>query len=320
VPAKSAAIARSYVPRARSQPQVAALVEAARSSSRLHGIPIDCIEPNPRNPRATFTEQAINELAQSLREDGQLQPVLVRRLDPDPRDGGQAKFELIAGERRWRASKRAGLETIQAAIWDVSDEESLRLALIENWHRAGLTPAEHVAGLEALAEAAGQIGVRELARKLHLAPSTISERLKVRRDPLVWPALEEGRIPLGHAFRLRRAPALARSHLVGRVVAERPSREMLEEWIEDARGEQRRAGAAASLATAAGMSKGVRQSNTLDQAARGQMYLDSLADGLGEPGREIAQAVHARLSELLLSEPAASQNMVSIKRRGTKTA
>jgi ParB/RepB/Spo0J family partition protein len=299
VAAKSAVIARSYVPRARSKPQVAALAEAARSTSRLHGIPVDAIVPNPRNPRTTFTEQAINELAQSLREDGQLQPVLVRRTDSNLGDDDQPKFELIAGERRWRAAQRAGLKTIQAAIWEVSDEESLRLALIENWHRAGLTPAEHVAGLEALAEAAGNVGVRELARKLRLAPSTISERLKVRRDPLVWPAVEDGHIPLGHAFRLRRAPALARSYLVGRAVAERPSRDLLEEWIEHARDEHRSAESRASLATAAHGARGVRQSNTPDQVERGQMYLDSLADGLEVGGWEVAQAIHARLGELL---------------------
>lgn len=300
MPAKSAVVARAYVPRARSKPQVLALVEAARSTSRLHGIPVEAILPNPRNPRNTFTEQAINELADSLREDGQLQPVLVRELASGTGETGEPAYELIAGERRWRAAQRAGLQTVQAAIWDVSDEESLRLALIENLHRASLTPAEHVAGLEALAEAAGQIGVRELARKLRLAPSTISERLKVRRDPLVWPALEDGRIPIGHAFRLRRAPALARPHLLSRAVTERPSRELLEGWIDDARDEHRRAQAKASLVTAdPDTERSVRQSNSTEQVALGKAYMNSLAKGLTKESLEVARAVYARLDELL---------------------
>jgi ParB family chromosome partitioning protein len=215
---------------------------------------------------------------------------------------GAPTYELIAGERRWRAARRAGLISIQAAVWDVSDEESLRLALIENWHRQGLTPAEHVAGLEALAEAAGHIGVRELARRLRVAPSTISERLKVRRDPLVWPALEAGRIPVGHAYRLRRCPALVRPQLVQRVLAERPSREVLEAWIEAARAGQQRASSGAAL----DQLPGVRQSNSGDQAESGRRYLEALEDGLASDGLNIARAVQRRLSDLLAGASEAS--------------
>jgi ParB/RepB/Spo0J family partition protein len=146
-------------------------------------IPVEAVAPNPRNPRAVFSEQAINELATSLKEEGQLQPILVLVLGgevPSSEPEGP-RYESIAGERRWCAARRAGLETVQAAVWQASDEESLRIALLESWHREELTPAEEVAGLEALAETAGETGVRELARRLRVTPSTVSERLKVRR-------------------------------------------------------------------------------------------------------------------------------------------
>jgi ParB family chromosome partitioning protein len=239
-------------------------------------LPIEAIQPNPRNPRSRFSEQAINELAHSLREDGQLQPVLVRRVSPSPSLADQREYELIAGERRWRAARRAGLPAIQAAIWDVSDDESLRLALIENWHREGLSAAEQIAGLEALAEAAGHLGARELARHLRVAPSTISERLRVRRDPVVWPAVEAGDVPIGHAFHLRRAPAVARPHLLRRLLTERPTREVLDEWIDEARGEYRRSRAAVGLSVARMERASVRLSNTSLQAQLAEQYLDSL--------------------------------------------
>jgi ParB family chromosome partitioning protein len=95
VASKSAVLARDYVPRARESRDLADLVQAARSTSRLRSNPVDAIAFNPRNPRVVFSEQAINELVQSLREDGQLQPVLARELQPKV-DG--AHFELIAGE------------------------------------------------------------------------------------------------------------------------------------------------------------------------------------------------------------------------------
>ncbi len=299
---RTASLVAKYKPRARTAREVVSLVETARSTLRLVTLPVDAIVANPRNPRSAFAEQAINDLASSLREDGQLQPILVRTVSAPPENTGQVAptYELIAGERRWRPARRAGLETIQAAVWDVSDEESLRLALIENWHRQNLTPAEEVAGLETLAEAAGNVGVRELARRLRVAPSTISERLRVRRDPIVWPALEAGELAIGFAFRLRRAPSATRAYLVERVLRDRPNRETLDTWIEEVRAEQKRANTGVALTVARLEDRGsVRQSNTSPQAAAGDAYLTSLAHGLDADGRAIALQVYTRLGELL---------------------
>ncbi len=317
MPSKAAEYARNYVPRARAERDVAALVETARSTSHLRALPVDAIVANPRNPRSRFQKRSIQELARSLREDGQLQPVLVRAIPGSETADGQPHYELIAGERRWRAAREAGLETIQAAIWDVTDEESLRLAIVENWHRENLTPAEEVAGLEMLSEAAGQVGVRELARRLRVAPSTISERLKVRRDPVVWPALESGEIGLSHAFHLRRAPLAARSSLLERVLAERPTRDTLDEWIREARAQAAAAGLEAEEADEEGVEsevplppppapsfadflpQDVRRSNIVPQLEAAQLYLDSLERGLDPEARGVARHVFLRLKELL---------------------
>ncbi len=314
MPSKAAEFARNYVPKARAERDVAALVETARSTSHLRSLSVDAIVPNPRNPRSRFQKRSIQELARSLREDGQLQPVLVRTIPGSEGKNGQPKYELIAGERRWRAACEAGLETIQAAIWDVTDEESLRLAIVENWHRENLTPAEEVAGLEMLSEAAGQVGVRELARRLHVAPSTISERLKVRRDPVVWPALEAGEIRLSHAFHLRRAPLGSRAPLLERVLAEHPTRDALDEWIREARAqasaeelrvEETEDEPEPSLAPvpppnfADFLPPDVRRSNTPPQIEAAQLYLDSLEDGLEPDARVVARHIFLRLKELL---------------------
>ena len=310
---KATRLAHDYVPRARPEREIAALVERARSTSRLHAIPVASIVANPRNPRTAFPEQAINELATSLKEDGQLQPVLVRGLTagPDGPQGDGPRYELIAGERRWRAARRAGLETIQAAVWDVSDEESLRLAIIENWHREDLSPAEEVAGLEILAEATGNVGVRELARRLRVAPSSISERLKVRRDAVVWPALEAGKIRISHAFHLRRAPATTRPYLLQRLLAERPTREALDRWIEEARGEQRRANADIARVEAG---RSVRPSNTFRQLEAGRAYLDALQDGIVPEGRDLALQVYTRIAGLLELESSAGADATTANR------
>ncbi len=314
---------------ARTEPAASHPVALARSTSRLRAIPVSAILPNPRNPRTRFSRRSIEELARSLAEDGQLQPVLVRPIVGSDAEGAELTYELIAGERRWRAAQLAGLNRIQAMLWDVSDEESLRLAIVENWHRENLTPAEEVAGLDMLAEAAGQVGVRELARRLRVAPSTISERLHVRRDPVVWPAVEAGDIRLSHAFHLRRAPVATRPALLGRLLREHPTREVLDTWIREARQAQPTPAAAATDADPLRATEapgafgqdallnrggaetlparatfplpppGVRPSNSASQTAAAQAYLDVLETGLDPEARGIARHVYARLRELL---------------------
>src|SRR5512132_2537827 len=153
-------------------------------------VPVGAIKPNPRQPRSTFSDEPLEALATSIREVGVLQPIVVRYAA----DG----FELIAGERRLRAAKLAGLATIPAVIRESDDAESLREALIENIHREDLNPIE-------LAEA-----FRELLEELELKQETLAERLGVSRSHVantvrllglpadVQQLLAQGRIQAGH--------------------------------------------------------------------------------------------------------------------------
>jgi len=107
-------------------------------------LPIDLIDPNPRNPRRSFAEEELGDLAQSIREHGIVQPVVVR---PTGREG---RHEIIAGERRWRAAQKAGLTEVPVIIRDVSDRVALELAIVENVQRADLNPIEEAAGYQQL--------------------------------------------------------------------------------------------------------------------------------------------------------------------------
>ena len=135
---------------------------AVEEGAGLLEIPVGAIGPNPRQPRTMFQDESLEALAVSIREVGVLQPIVVRR--------GETGFELIAGERRLRAAKAAGLATIPAVVRESDDTEALREALIENIHREDLNPIE-------LAEA-----FRELLEELELKQETLAERLGVSRS------------------------------------------------------------------------------------------------------------------------------------------
>jgi ParB family transcriptional regulator, chromosome partitioning protein len=163
-------------------------------------IRVDQIDPNPRNPRRVFNEDALNELAESIKQWNQLQPIVVRRVDD--------RYELICGERRWRAHQRAGLPTIWAVEREASDADAYALALVENIQRVDLSHAEKVAALDQLGELAQGGGLRRTARSLHMSPAWLSVQLSLRKDPVIYPALETGRVSFGQAAALLRAPRL----------------------------------------------------------------------------------------------------------------
>jgi ParB family chromosome partitioning protein len=187
-------------------------------------VPVGAVAANPRQPRTIFEDNALDALALSIREVGVLQPIVVRKVG-----GG---FELIAGERRLRAAKKAGLATIPAIVRDSDDSESLREALIENIHRENLNPIE-------LAEA-----FRELLEELGLKQETLAERLGVSRSHvantirlLQLPAevqnrLAEGKIQAGHGRALLSlADADAQNTLALRAAAEDLSVREVEELV-----------------------------------------------------------------------------------------
>ena len=122
----------------------AQVIERTRSQRR---VPIEFVKPNPRNPRRNFAEADLDELAASIRERGIIQPILVRTLR-----GAIDQYEIIAGERRWRAAQRAGTHDVPIIVLEVSDREALELAIIENVQRADLNALEEAGGYQALAD------------------------------------------------------------------------------------------------------------------------------------------------------------------------
>jgi ParB family chromosome partitioning protein len=177
---------------------LSALIPGAAEEAGLLEIPVGAIAPNPRQPRTDFADETIDALARSIQEVGVLQPIVVRR--------GTEGYELVAGERRLRAARRAGLATIPAVIRESDDTEALREALIENIHREDLAPLE-------MAEA-----FRELLEELGVTQETLAERLGVSRPHIantirllslprgVQELLAEGRISAGHARALLGLP------------------------------------------------------------------------------------------------------------------
>jgi ParB family chromosome partitioning protein len=153
---------------------------------------ISKIRPNPRQPRQSFDEEALDELARSLRMQGVLQPVVVRPL-PD------GKYELIAGERRWRAAQRAGIHQIPALVRDVPDERLLELALIENLQREELNAIEEAEAYRVLIDDL-QLTQNEVAERVGKQRATISNALRLLGLPAtVKDMVRAGGISMGHA-------------------------------------------------------------------------------------------------------------------------
>ncbi|MFP6665629.1 MAG: ParB/RepB/Spo0J family partition protein [Deltaproteobacteria bacterium] len=153
---------------------------------------IDSIVPNPRQPRSIFSEDDLADLTRSIVEQGILQPILVRT-------GENGKFELIAGERRWRASQRANLSEIPALVRELADEESLVVALIENVQRADLGPIEEATAFQALIDEF-VLTQDEVAQRVGKSRPAIANSLRLLKLPAATQKeLEAGRITVGHA-------------------------------------------------------------------------------------------------------------------------
>ncbi|WP_434054589.1 MAG: ParB/RepB/Spo0J family partition protein [Roseibium sp.] len=175
-----------------SAPEAAAPPEKVFRDSRR--VPIEHLEPNPRNPRKTFTEKDLADLAESLKAKGIVQPILVR-----PAAGKVNRFEIIAGERRWRAAQRAGLHEAPIIIRDVTDQEALELAIIENVQRADLNPIEEAMGYDQLT-AEFKYSQGELAKVIGKSRSHVANTMRLLKLPnSVKDYLAEGLLTAGHA-------------------------------------------------------------------------------------------------------------------------
>ena len=194
-------------------------------------LPIDQIRPNAVQPRQVFDEEAMAELVHSVKEVGLLQPIVVRSVGPD-------QYELIMGERRWRASQQAGLTAIPAIIRQTDDVDMLRDALLENLHRSQLNPLEEAAAYQQLLEDFGCTH-DELASRIGRSRPQISNTIRLMRlSPAVQRRVAAGVLSAGHARSLLSVEdADLQDRLAQRVVAEGISVRALEEIVAVADGE-----------------------------------------------------------------------------------
>jgi len=213
----------SLIPSTPAEAQASGLKEI--EGARFAEIPLDQIVANPRQPRQVFDEDHMAELVHSIKEVGLLQPVVVREVAKD-------RYELIMGERRWRASGKAGLATIGAIVRDTSDEDLLRDALLENLHRSQLNPLEEASAYQQLLEDFGCTH-EELADRIGRSRPQISNTLRLLKlTPTVQRRVAAGVLSAGHARALVSvANPEIQDRLATRVVAEGLSVRALEEIV-----------------------------------------------------------------------------------------
>jgi len=200
--------------------------EVARDrGSMLREVSISSIRPNPLQPRTRFDEEAMSSLASSIREVGVLQPVLVR-------EAGVDDYELIAGERRWRAARRAGLQTMPVLVQTVSDVHSLEQALVENLHREDLNALEEAAAFQQLVDEFDYTH-EQVAARVGKSRTTVTNTLRLLQLPAgVQRALADGTISAGHARALLGTPDRTfQEELAKRAVAEGLTVRAVEESI-----------------------------------------------------------------------------------------
>ena len=185
---------------------------ASNTASEIK-LPVEDIVPNPNQPRIHFNETELRELSESIQEHGVLQPLLVRKHGNG--------YEIIAGERRYQASKLAGLEELPVIIKDVNDEEMLALALIENLQRSDLNPVEEAKGYRQLIDASGMTQ-EALSKAVSKSRSAITNSLRLLDLPeVVQQMIFEGKLTAGHARAILAVPYEdARIRLAEKVVAE----------------------------------------------------------------------------------------------------
>jgi ParB family chromosome partitioning protein len=175
-----------------------------RPSRTPRRVPIEFLKANPRNPRRTFSDAELDELSASIKQHGVIQPIVVR-----PVKGAQDRFEIIAGERRWRASQRAGLHDVPIVTVDVNDSDALEIAIIENVQRADLNAMEEAQGYHALA-AEFKRSQEDIAKIVGKSRSHVANMMRLTKLPeQVQAYIAEGKLSAGHARALIGVPDAA---------------------------------------------------------------------------------------------------------------
>ena len=200
---------------------------AETGPTQLAELPVDAIHANPRQPRRRFEPEATSGLASSIKQQGLLQPIVVR-----PRQAGG--YELIAGERRWRAAREAGLETLPALVREADDRDSLLLALVENVAREQLSPVEEARAYAALVDEF-ELSLGEVANRVGRSKPSVSNRLRLLELPeeVLW-MVARGELTEGHARAVLAVPDHdARKRLAKRIVRDGMSVRAAEKAAQD---------------------------------------------------------------------------------------
>lgn len=187
--------------------------QASTTAEALRSLPLDALQSGKYQPRMSIEDAALGDLAESIKAQGVMQPILVRPID-------EGRFEIIAGERRWRAARLAGLTVVPAIVRDVTDREALAVSLIENIQREDLNPIEEAAGVRRLTEEFGMTHA-QAAEALGRSRSGVTNLLRLLElAPPVRDLLAQGRIDMGHARALLGLP-VARQLDLAREAAQR---------------------------------------------------------------------------------------------------
>ena len=205
-------------------------MDAAQKEERITTLPVDRIVPNPAQPRKTMEKEALEELARSIRHKGILQPLLVRRTTIP------GQYELVAGERRWRAARMAELKEVPVYVRDLTDDEVMIVALMENLQREDLNPAEEARALQTIRDKMG-LTQEELASRLGKSRSMVANALRLLQLPeRALESLQKGEITAGHARCLLglvdagEALDVFLTHMLAEHLSVRDSEDVLAHW------------------------------------------------------------------------------------------
>jgi ParB family chromosome partitioning protein len=197
---------------------------AAAGGDALASLAIDALQPGRFQPRAHIGQEGLAELAESIKAQGVMQPILARPI-------GAGRYEIVAGERRWRAARMAGLATVPALVRDVPDRNALAIALIENLQREDLNPLDEAKGIQRLTEEFGMTHA-EAAEAVGRSRAAITNALRLLElAPPVQALLREGKLDMGHARALLALPALKQIDLALEAVARQLSVRQVEKRV-----------------------------------------------------------------------------------------
>jgi ParB family chromosome partitioning protein len=228
--------------------------ETAAGGETLASLAIDALQPGRFQPRARIGQEALAELAESIKSQGVMQPILARPI-------GAGRYEIIAGERRWRAARMAGLTNVPALVREVADRQALAIALIENLQREDLNPLDEATGIRRLTEEFGMTHA-EAAEVVGRSRAAITNALRLLElAPPVQELLREGKLDMGHARALLALPALKQIEFAREAVARQLSVRQVE----------KRVAHLSARATARPRAKGDRDVARLEEELSGQL-------------------------------------------------